>query len=224
MLVWLLGVLGRQAGLAWLTWKALLALHVGRELRGVHADGVVKWSAQGLEGSGLRLCLIVDIGVVIGGGCGMVGWLGADGSSRTEEDLTGRALAKIADHDHVVAGAIEQLCEDVASGAGSILAIDAGVGGEAFDMRAGERGDFRENLREARVGGVDAEAVAVPEDAGGSGLIIGRPVGIFRSRSDEGLSWGGVGSGRREWLLWNWMKMIAGAAKVWHGMGVGLGG
>lgn len=81
--------------------------------------------------------------------------------------MSRRALARVADHDDVVSGAFEQFRQDVARRAGAILAVDAGVGGEALNVNTGDAGDFRKNVGKAGIGGLDAEALAVPNYAGG---------------------------------------------------------
>jgi hypothetical protein len=172
----------RLAGLALLllAWHAL-ALHVGWELRAAHAVGI-EWGAQGwLHGSGNRLCLrrLIHIGIVVGGWGGVDSGECTAGRAGAEDELPWGSLAKIADHDHVVAGAIEQLGENVARRAGTIITVNARIGGEAVDMGAGQGGDFSENLREACIGGFDAQALAVPNNPGGLGVIVCRPMGQF---------------------------------------------
>lgn len=223
----LVRLLLRLAGLALLllAWRAL-ALHVRRELRTAHAVGI-EWGAHGwLHGSGNRLCLrrFIYIGIVV------VGWGGVDsgectaGRARAEDQLPWGSLAKVADHNHVVASAIEELGENVARRAGTIITVNTRIGGEAVDMSAGEGGDFSENLRQARIGGFDAQALAVPNNPCGLGVIVCRPMGQFGRGRDESLGCGGV---RSRWSLrWfgNRVQVAAGLAKGRCGMGVGLNG
>jgi hypothetical protein len=113
-----------------------------------------------LFGSGVRGCL---------GGFAVV--------PLAQDDFARDALSLIADHNDVVAGALQKLREDIARGTGSESAEDAFIFSEAFDFRAGRGGDVEQNLLEAGVGGIDAELGAFPRDGCGRWMVIDGPVG-----------------------------------------------
>lgn len=198
-----------------LPWLSLWMLHVGRKLLRVADCGGVKRGAQGLHWAGLRLRRLLHIGIVLGWCGGMDRGNGAAGSAGAEDDLTRCSLAKIANHHDVVAGAIEKLGEDVAGGGGTIFAVDACVGGESVDVSAGERGDFGEDIREAGVGCIDAEAVAVPDDVGGLRFFVCGPVGQLRNGDDLERRRGVNGRLSR---FGSWVQMTASLMECRRGM------
>lgn len=79
------------------------------------------------------------------------GWAGGclAGVAFAEDDLARNALSAIADHHDVVAGALQQLREDVVRRAGSEVAEDALVAGKAFDFRSCCGRDVGEDLVKA---------------------------------------------------------------------------
>ena len=100
--------------------------------------------------------------------------------ARTEDDLTRGVLADISGEKHVVTGALQKLRKHIARLAGTVRSIDALIGTQTFYLRSRLSRDLAENLLEAGVGGIDAQAVGIPDDGGGVGFVVDRPVGHGR--------------------------------------------
>jgi len=127
------------------------------------------------------LRLLFRVGVLIAAGRrGSGGWLRAPSVAGTEHDPARSSLALVSDHHYVIAGAEQKLAKHIARRAGAESAKNALVGVESFQLCAGEGGYVHQNLFQAGVGGVDAQALAVPRDRSLRRLFVGRPLRQFR--------------------------------------------
>jgi len=153
-----------------------------------HLLGCASWSAgvAGKAGLGLRLGLVhglvVDDDFVVAAfnvlGLGRLRGSCCGAAGGGEDELAGRTGALLADHEDVVAGALEELGKDGAGWGGAVVAEDALVGGEALDFEAGCGGDGVEDLFEAGVGGANGEGAAVELDLSGMRFREGGPIGL----------------------------------------------
>jgi hypothetical protein len=139
----------------------LALLHLLHDLLGVAGRPADRHGGAHRLRLGLRLwglgVVVVVVGLV-GPGC-----VGAGGSlAGAQQDLARSAVALIADHQHVIAGALQKLRENVLGLARPVDAEDPLIAGEAFNLCAGVGAHFFEDLLQAGVGGGDAEALAVP--------------------------------------------------------------
>jgi len=66
-----------------------------------------------------------------------------------EYDLAGGSFAAIPNHEDVIAGAAEQLIDDVPRRSGPVVAKDALIGAESLDFDARGGGDLVENFLQA---------------------------------------------------------------------------
>lgn len=127
------------------------------------------------HGGRSRLRRLIHVGVIVAGRGGSAGHVRGACVAGAEHDLARSSLALIADEQHVVAGALQKLAEDIACRSGAVDAEDSLVGGESFDLCAGGGGNVVEDLLQAGVCGVDAQALTVPDDLGWGGVVVGWP-------------------------------------------------
>lgn len=131
--------------------------------------------------------LIFRFRVLIVGRCEISGWRRrSPGLAETEHDLEGGSLPLLSNQNEVVAGAFEKLGEHVARGTGAVVAKNSRIGAQSFHLRAGCGGHIAQNLRQAGVVGLDAQAAAIPPDRGWGSFFVHRPARKHgRGRSDR---------------------------------------
>jgi hypothetical protein len=113
----------------------------------------------------LGLDLILGVGIVVAlrilVGCS--GLRSLTFGLRAQNDLAGRSLALVADHEDIVAGAFEKLGNYDSRAAWPVCAEDALVWAETLNSCACESAHFPQNLLQAGIRSIDAEALAVPD-------------------------------------------------------------
>jgi len=108
------------------------------------------------------------------------------GGSGAQNDLKQGVSVTAADHEHVVAGAFEELPKYVAPWAGAVAPEDALILGESFQFRTCAGGDLMQNLVEAGIERFDFEAVPVPTYPGQIGRLVSGPDRSGRGRWRRG--------------------------------------
>jgi len=131
--------------------------------------------------------LSVGVGILLIGCCLVVGrWWGVTRGLGAQQDLSRSAFAQVTNHQHVVAGSIQKLGQDVARLAGAKDAEDALIGPQALELDTGRSRDIRQNLLQAGVGGFNAQALTIPNDIGIGRLVVDRPVRRLGGRRRDG--------------------------------------
>jgi hypothetical protein len=98
-----------------------------------------------------RLRLLVGLCVVVGcaGLNAPCGRLRGSRLAGAEQNLPRRSLALIADHEHVIAGALQELGEHIARLAGAVVSKNPLIGSQPIYLCAGNGGNILQNLLEA---------------------------------------------------------------------------
>jgi hypothetical protein len=161
-----------------LNWSALLRLllllilkllaallHLLQEL--FWATALTRWGNNPRTAHG-RFRLVYGLGIllrlVFAALIPIRAWLAYGMGLGGEDEFAGGSLALVADHQYVVARAIEQVCEHVAGGRGTVAAENALIVLDAFHLHSSSRRNIFQDLIQAGVGRADAEVPAVPVD------------------------------------------------------------
>ena len=150
---------------------------------------IVVIAAVTAQPSGAKIFCRLFVGVGfffsgVGGGRSGIGGSGlrVGGVAAGEHDLPRSSFALIADHEYVVAGAIKELGDHIASLSRAVRAKDSLVCAQSLDLCPRGGGYITQNLFQAGVLRSDEEAMAVPGDGGIGRPFVGRPVRRFGRR------------------------------------------
>jgi len=208
----------------------LLKAFLGRH--GAIVEGLLRLVHGRADGGGRLIGLLFRLGLKIlvrflrlGAVVVVIARLRGAVGARAEQDVEGLTECLVAEDEDVVIDADEELREDFAGLAGAVIAKDALVAGEAFNLGAGFSGDLLEDGTEAGVIRDDVEAHAVVSDSGRGGWVVGGPFGLrrrhvrgrgngLRGLAGSGLLWRGL-MVRDLWL--RWLRLSEGCGREQRG-------
>ena len=112
-----------------------------------------------------------------------------------QDDGSRCSLAFVAENQVVVTRPVEELGENIFRLSGAVVAEDALIFAEAFNLGSGLGGDLVEDLAQVRVEGLDVQSLAVPSDGRLFRGIIGGPFGWLGGLRGRGFDRGRSGDG-----------------------------